>query len=184
MASYTDIRYFTVEPSSIDFVQPGDMKRVGGVLSQWNGTTWDVISTGAVSENELAPAGGDTLNAMRMAKFNYNFGDLGGTQGDIALTGSPLPIGSIVLGGFLVASNFKSDGNCNLRIDLANFGDLAANSSASGKAWTGIKRVKPSLTEPEKAITLAVASAPSLVVSDADLTSGQMDLFLIYFVGS
>ena len=111
----------------------------------------------------------------------YDFAVDGGAQGTIVLRspgGSPIPIGSVVMGGVLdiITSCLSGAGTMALQVEGA--GDTLA-ASLQAALTAGRKNVVPDFTGTTSVKTTA-ARSPSLVIATGAFTAGKFRLILFY----
>ena len=128
--------------------------------------------------------------AILAVRGHYDFAVDGGAQGTIALTaGTPIPSGSIIVGGYVdVTTQLTSGGSATIACQVNAANDILT--AVAVATWTaGRKNVLPAPTTGALTASTAVKTTAardiSIVIAVADLTAGVFDvvLYLIPTVG-
>lgn len=119
---------------------------------------------------------------IKVARGDYSFAVDGGAVSTIPLIGgTPIPSGSIILGGFLEVTTAVVGAGASLGIQIEAAGDTVAVAAVSGAPWstTGRKSIIPAFTG---ATTLKTTAARdiSAVISAAVLTAGVFKVVIFF----
>lgn len=130
-------------------------------------------------------SGGNVLSGgeadLRLIKASYSFAANGGAVGTIGLlSGTDIPQGAIILGGFLdVTVIAASSGSATIAVQVEAANDIISAAAYSGAPWssTGRKSVIPAFTGATTVKTTAPRNV-SVVIGTAALTAGTFDVYL------
>lgn len=132
------------------------------------------VITGAVPQDVAS-------RTLLVVRGRYDFAVDGGAQGTISLTsGTPIPSGAYIVGGFLeVATAVTSGGAATGAIQVNAADDIVAAAAVSGAPWstTGRKSIIPAMTG-ATAVKTTAARDISFVIGAATLTAGVFDVVL------
>ncbi len=127
--------------------------------------------------------GGYQSVSMKSVRARYDFAVDGGAVGDIDLTkAAALPVGAVVLGGFVEVDVVPtSGGSATIAVKVEGAGDIVAAAAISGAPWstTGRKSVIPVFTGATTVKTTAARKVQATVATAA-LTAGTFDVVLFY----
>lgn len=117
------------------------------------------------------------------AKFQYDFALLGGSQGDIALIGTPLPKNAVIMEGVVDVITPITGGATVAVTTSQSANDLISAAADTGEPWVaaGIKALVP-VGAAGNAIKMTADRAPKIVVTVADITAGKFNLFIEYYL--
>lgn len=123
--------------------------------------------------------------AMVQARGRYAFAEDGGAVSTIALTtGTLIPSGSIVIGGYIdVLTALTSGGAATIAVQVEAAGDIVGTVAVA--SWTlGRKNIKPALAAGDLTANAAVVKTTadrniSAVVATAALTAGVFEVVLL-----
>lgn len=123
------------------------------------------------------------LRGMTMIRGRYDFAVDGGAVSTIALTsGTPIPSGSVIIGGFIdVLTQLTSGGAATIAAQVEAANDILT--AVAVASWTaGRKNVLPSPTTGALTASTAVKTTAdrniSIVIAAAALTAGKFDVVL------
>jgi hypothetical protein len=120
---------------------------------------------------------------MLVVRGRYSFAVDGGAVSTIALTtGTPIPAGATVIGGYIdVVTQVTSGGAATIAIQVESAGDIVA-ATAVGSWTTGRKNILAAPTSGALTASTAVRTTAarniSAVVATAALTAGVVDVVL------
>lgn len=143
------------------------MEQTGNVLPGRSPSLADMIAPGAI----------------KCARAKYSFADDGGAAGDIVLLSEKLPVGAVVLFGYLqVDTAPTSGGAATVAIKLQAAGDIVAAAAISGAPWstTGKKSIIPVATGATAVTVATSAKQITATIATADLTAGIFEVVLFY----
>lgn len=117
-------------------------------------------------------------------KGEYDFAIDGGAIGTLVLRSNdgPIPVGSIIEGGFLeVDTAVTSGGAATVAAQAEGAADILAAAAVSGAPWstTGRKSIIPSFTGATTVKTTA-ARTPAIAIAAATVTAGKFRIVLQY----
>lgn len=121
------------------------------------------------------------VRAALLVRGRYDFAVDGGAVSTIALTsGTPIPSGSYILGGFLEVATIVAGSGASVAIQVEGANDIVAAAAVSGAPWstTGRKSIVPAFTGATVVKTTADRNI-SAVISAAVLTAGVFDVVLV-----
>lgn len=118
---------------------------------------------------------------LRLIKASYSFAVNGGAVGTITLlSGSDVPQGAVILGGYLdVTSALTSGGSATVAVTVEAANDIITATAFGSSPWssTGRKSVIPAFTGATTVKTTAARNV-SVVIGTAALTAGIFDVYL------
>jgi hypothetical protein len=123
-------------------------------------------------------------NGMKSWKFEYDFAKDGGVVGDITLRGAPIPVGAVILGGYVdVETAVTSDGSATVALKVTGTADILAATAKASLSLAALLIAVPDFATVGDAVRVA-SSAKSVVasVAVADLTAGKFHVHLFGFV--
>ena len=123
------------------------------------------------------------LRALLIVRGKYDFAVDGGAQSTIAITsGTPIPSGSVILGGYVdITTTLTSGGAATIACQVNAANDILT--AVAVASWTaGRKNVLPSPTTGALTASTAVKTTAardiSIVIAAADLTAGVFNVVL------
>ena len=123
------------------------------------------------------------LRGVLCVQGKYDFAVDGGVQGTIAITaGTPIPNGSVVIGGYVdVTTQLTSGGSATIACQVNAANDILT--AVAVASWTaGRKNVLPAPTTGALTASTAVKTTAdrniSIVIATADLTAGVFNVVL------
>lgn len=152
----------------------------------------DLIWTGAkiadltLTEGKLAAADGLTLNALRTAKFEFDFATDAHVMGTTVMRGATLPAKARIVGGHCyIKTALTGAGGTTASIQVTGANDIIADAAVAGAPWSTSDAMVP-IVPVNTTVTCVKSEAaggkPSLVIGTHDLTAGHIDLWLNYVV--
>lgn len=121
------------------------------------------------------------VRAAMVVRGKYKFSEDGGAVSTIAMTsGTPIPSGSTILGGWLEVVAAVTGAGASVAVQVEGAGDMVASAAISGAPWstTGRKSIVPAFTGATAVRTTADRNI-SAVVSGAVVTAGEFDVVLL-----
>jgi hypothetical protein len=122
---------------------------------------------------------------LKVWRGSYSFAVDGGAISTFTMRSNDgdIPIGSIVLGGFLdVATLLASGGAATVAVQVEAANDLQTAITVAGAPWstTGRKVITPVLSTPSTYIKTTAVRNPKIVIAAFTVTAGVFDLVLFY----
>ena len=120
-----------------------------------------------------------------MAKFSYDFTQQGGVAGDITLVGTPLPKGAIVWDGCvdIIIAPVGAGGTTAAISTGQAANDLITDAAVAGAPWSSVATVAiVPVGTVAACIKMTADRSPKLVIGTHNLTAGQFDLYIQYFL--
>lgn len=120
--------------------------------------------------------------ALMVVRGRYDFAVDGGAVSTIALTsGSPIPSGSVILGGFVDVLTQLSGATATIAAQVEAANDILT--AVAVASWTvGRKNILPAVTTGALTASTAVKTTAdrniSIVIATAALTAGKFDIVL------
>ncbi|MFH1031125.1 MAG: hypothetical protein V1767_00940 [Chloroflexota bacterium] len=143
------------------------------------------ITNGTITEPKLVVPTGNTKNALRVAKFIYDFAVDGGAIAAIPFRGEALPANSIIKGGrAYVVHELTSGGAASAGITAVAGDDLIADTLIAAPPWNlanteiGLIPIGTLITD----VPWPAGGIPTLNVEHFVLTDGLVYLWLEYIV--
>ncbi len=123
-------------------------------------------------------------NGMQSWKFEYDFAKEGGAIGDITLRGAPIPVGAVIVGGYVdVEAAVTSDLSATVALKVTGTADILAATAKASLSLGALIAAVPDFATVAEAVRVAT-SAKSVVATVAvgDLTAGKFHVHLFGFV--
>lgn len=131
----------------------------------------------------------ENTRRLKEAKGEYDFAVDGGAVGALTLRaaaddelGNTIPIGAVILGGWLeVDTPLTSGGAATVAVTSEASGDLVAAAAVSGAPWStaGRKSLLPAFTG-ASTLKTTVARSLAIAIATAALTAGKFRVVVIY----
>jgi len=121
----------------------------------------------------------------KVYKGTYSFAAQGGAVSAIALRSEdgPIPIGSVVTGGYLDVTDTpdSADSTATIALHVEGANDIVSAAAVSGAPWstTGRKDIIPDSTG-STAVKTTAARTPTATIAVQDATEGAFTLVLYY----
>jgi hypothetical protein len=120
---------------------------------------------------------------LKVYRGRYDFAqDLGAISTITLRADSPLPLGSVIIGGYIdVQTALTSGGAATVALQAEAANDLQTAITVAGAPWstTGRKAITPVFTAASMIKTTA-SRAPAMLIAAFTVTAGKFDLVLLY----
>lgn len=123
------------------------------------------------------------VRGLIQVRGRYSFAVDGGAQSTIAITsGTPIPSGSIVIGGQIYVSTQLTGATATIACQVEAANDILT--AVAVASWTvGVKNILPAITTGALTASTAVRTTAdrniSIVIATANLTAGVFDVVLL-----
>jgi len=140
----------------------------------------------AVTDALLSAPTALTLNAMRTAKFEFDFATDAHVMGTTVMRGATLPAKArIVTGACYIKTALTGAGGTTAAIQVTGANDFITDAAVAGVPWSTADAMVPVIPVNTTATCIkseAAGGKPSLVIGTHDLTAGHIDVWLNYVV--
>jgi hypothetical protein len=121
--------------------------------------------------------------AKQTAYFEYDFNADGGAVGAIAVSGNPIPSGSIITSGVVhVKTAVTSDGSATVAIQALSSEDILAATAKASLTLNALLDVVPDGAAANMIRTTSNVTSLTFTVGTAALTAGKICVALEYYV--
>jgi hypothetical protein len=115
--------------------------------------------------------------------WEYDFAKDGGGQGDIALRGTKLPVGAIVLGpGVITTETDLTGASATVALNITGAGDVLAATTATTMDAADLLDSVCDGTVAAAIVVATPAKGVTATIATADVTAGKFVVMLPYFV--
>lgn len=116
--------------------------------------------------------------------FEYDFAKEGGAAGDITLRGAPIPVGGVIVGGYVdVITAVTATGSATVALKVTGTADILAATAKASLSLAALLIAVPDFATVGEAVRVASSAKPVVAtIAVDDLLTGKFQVHLFGFV--